>query len=93
MLIALPNGLDHDRLGLVVGRKLGGAAVRNRAKRLLREGFRKQRFAGGGLDVVLLPKKEVLERTGSEIQREYRDRLGRLAARRERRGARTAPAR
>ena len=40
---ALPNGGPHPRLGLAVGRGIGGAVVRNRVKRLLREAFRIRR--------------------------------------------------
>jgi ribonuclease P protein component len=40
---ALPNGGPHPRLGLAVGRKVGGSVVRNRVKRLLREAFRIRR--------------------------------------------------
>jgi len=40
---AVPNGGPHPRLGLAVGRGVGGAVVRNRVKRLLREAFRLRR--------------------------------------------------
>ncbi len=35
-----PNELDHCRLGLAVSRRAGGAVVRTRMKRLIREAFR-----------------------------------------------------
>ncbi len=41
VLFGRPNELDYHRLGLTVSRKVGGAVVRNRVKRLFREIFRR----------------------------------------------------
>jgi ribonuclease P protein component len=35
-----PNGLDHTRIGVIVGRRLGGAVQRNRVRRLISEAVR-----------------------------------------------------
>ena len=51
------NELGYTRLGLSVSRKVGGAVVRNRWKRMLRETFRLIREQlPGGLDLVIVAK-------------------------------------
>ena len=64
VLVARPNGRAIDRLGIVASRRVGGAVVRNRAKRRLREVFRRRVLADApaqandarGLDVVAIAK-------------------------------------
>lgn len=54
-LSAARNDLGHPRLGLVVSRKVGGAVVRNRWKRLLREAFRLSQHDLPPLDLACMP--------------------------------------
>ena len=92
LVIGLGTARRGNRLGLAVGRKLGTAAERNRAKRLLRECFRRNRFAGA-LDLVLVPKGAMIGRSLGEVEREYRRRIRRLAGRTApERGGASAPA-
>ena len=55
VLKTLPNGLPHSRFGITVGRKVGGAVVRNRVKRLLREVMRLT-YLRPGWDIVLIAR-------------------------------------
>ena len=61
VLYCRPNRLDHNRLGVTVSTKLGGAVVRNRARRRLREVFR---LAGPelrrGYDVILVARSRAV---------------------------------
>lgn len=51
------NGLAWSRLGLAVGRRVGGAVVRNRVKRRLREAFRAHKAdLPIGLDIICVPR-------------------------------------
>ena len=51
LILALRNNLGFNRLGMVVGKKkLPTAVARNKAKRIIRDGFRKQPGLAWGSD-------------------------------------------
>lgn len=53
---AFPNDADEARLGVAVSRKVGGAVVRNKLKRQLREAFAALPEPPGQVDVVLVAR-------------------------------------
>jgi ribonuclease P protein component len=69
-ILAAANGLGYPRLGTVVSIKAaGGAAKRNRIKRLIRESFRLRQAVLGSLDLVVLVRPGISARSNQQINR------------------------
>lgn len=67
LVLALENGTEHSRVGMVVSKKVSGNAVnRNRIRRLIREAFRTH-FSDRGLDLVVVARNGVMRRSNNEI--------------------------
>jgi len=60
VLFALKNSLEANRLGITVTKKIGCAVVRNRARRVIREGFRLCEHFAQGYDFVVLARPSIV---------------------------------
>ena len=67
---SVPTDTGRSRFGVAATRKLGGAVVRNRAKRLSRELFRRHK-PDAGFDVVVVPRREFLAADFPSLERDY----------------------
>jgi ribonuclease P protein component len=72
-LLMAPAPGSQSRLGIVASKKLGGAVARNRAKRLIREVFRHYPpQAGCAVDLVVIPRRELLDAPYSGLADDFR---------------------
>jgi len=79
-VFVMENGGSRPRLGIAATRKYGAAVQRNRAKRLVREVFRRHK-PSLGLDIVVIPRREMLGADFQRVEADYLAALDRRARR------------
>ncbi len=83
-LLGLSNAHGTSRLGITVTRRVAGAVGRNRVKRVLREIFRRNRAAlRPPVDLVIVARTGIEERTLVELEKELLKRFKELVRRLE----------
>ena len=84
VLYCRKNRLDHNRLGLTVSTKVGGAVVRNRVRRRLREIYRAEREnLLPGYDLVVVARARCAGARYGQMERDFRALVRRLELRKE----------
>lgn len=75
IMLANPEKEYLNRLGISVSKKNGGAVVRNRIKRIIREGYRaieREDLLYTGYLVIIAAKNEAADVKSQDIERELR---------------------
>jgi len=65
---------DPPRLGIIATKRIGNAVHRNRAKRLVREMYRKHKaFIPVSAQTVVVPRKAILKMVYTELESSFKD--------------------
>ena len=80
-MLARPNSVGHDRLGIIASKRVGGAVERNRAKRRIREVFRRHTRRDDGmadLDLVVIVRPELVQAPFPAVTADFQTALKKL---------------
>ncbi|MDR1796078.1 MAG: ribonuclease P protein component [Clostridiales Family XIII bacterium] len=71
VLFAIPNALPMNRKAFLASKKVGGAVARNRARRLMKEGFRlmeKEDALKSGFDILFIARNTITGKKRQEVE-------------------------
>ena len=70
------NNLPFNRLGITTGKKVGNAVERNRARRIIRAGYRiSEAELPIGFDIVIVARADIRGRKSTDIEKFLKTRL------------------
>ncbi|MCT4594658.1 MAG: ribonuclease P protein component [Anaeromicrobium sp.] len=76
VLFFMKNDLDVNRVGFIASKKVGKSTVRNRARRLMKESFRKFEIRlEKGHDIVIIARKNIVDVSGNDVDKAMRHAL------------------
>ncbi len=84
LLFFCSNSVGIRRLGIVVSKKIGKAVKRNRAKRLIREVFRKNKeIFPEKSDIIIIPHPSIVKLKYNEVEEKFLKALKRFGEKSE----------
>jgi ribonuclease P protein component len=79
VILYVAPGVGTPRVGFVVSRRVGGAVVRNRARRVMRAAWRAiEPSVAEGIETVFVARETIQGAKTQDVEREMRELLGRM---------------